>query len=85
MSVIEHQLYYPGTFVVFRLELRTATSNLPDDFRPRTSLVRVALHALLNRFGGGRRCRFCGAQTVAKILGIPRGCGVEARHEVEKK
>ncbi|KGO39292.1 hypothetical protein PEX1_028080 [Penicillium expansum] len=71
MSVIEHQLYYPGTFVGFRLELRTAASDLPDDFRPRTSLVRVALHALVNRF--------CGAQTVAKILGIPRGCGGEAR------
>lgn len=49
MAVIEHQLYYPGTFVGFRPELRTATSNLPDEFRPRTSLVRVTLHALVNR------------------------------------
>jgi hypothetical protein len=50
MSVIERRfvLYYPGTFVGSRFGLRTATSNLPDEFRPRT-LVRVALHALMNR------------------------------------
>ncbi|CAP96887.1 hypothetical protein PCH_Pc21g19900 [Penicillium rubens Wisconsin 54-1255] len=68
MSVIERRfvLYYPGTFVGSRFGLRTATSNLPDEFRPRT-LVRVALHALMNRF--------CGAQTVAKGLGMPMGGG----------
>jgi hypothetical protein len=33
-------------FVGSRFGLRTATSNLPDEFRPRT-LVRVALHALM--------------------------------------
>lgn len=89
--------------------LRTATSNLPDEFRPRTSLVRVALHALVNRRLESQVAEPCRAEWGFAIeahvrqvwrwamvqilrgadcgqdLGMPRGCGGEARQEVEGK